>query len=111
MILQDIPPIPPDPNLIIGQLVPLFGMFTGVVITGFVVLGPVGRAIGDVIRHLFGAHKKDQALQGGDVEEIVGRLDQIQVQLGELAERQDFTDRMLAQVRKDRPLPRGDVAG
>ena len=45
--------IPPDPNLIIQQIVPIIGMLTGVVITGFVVLGPVGRAIGDVIRHLF----------------------------------------------------------
>lgn len=105
--------IPPDPNQIIGQLIPVVGMLTGVVITGFVVLGPVGRAIGDVIRHVFGAGRKDAAaLQSGDVDEIVSRLDTIHHQLGELAERQDFSERMLAQVRKDRPLPGGtDVAG
>jgi hypothetical protein len=103
--------IPPDPNHIIGQLIPVVGMLTGVVISGFVVLGPVGRAIGDVIRHLFGAGPKHQAsLQSGDVDEIVGKLDAIQHQIGELAERQDFAERMLAQVRKDR-LPGGDVAG
>ena len=102
-------PMPPDPEIII----PIMGMLTGIVITGFLVLGPVGRAIGDVVRHIFGAHRKDQAALGaGDVDEIVGRLDSIQTQLGELAERQDFTDRMLAQVRRDKALPgTTDVAG
>ncbi len=87
-------------------------MLTGVVITGFIALGPVGRAIGDVIRHLFGAGRKDAALQSGDVDEIVQRLDGIQHQLGELAERQDFAERVLTQARKDRQLPgSSDVAG
>ena len=104
--------IPPDPNLIIQQIVPIIGMLTGVVITGFVVLGPVGRAIGDVIRHLFGTGKKDATLASGDLDEVLGRLDAIHQQLGEIAERQDFTDRMLAQIRKDRALSGGsDVAG
>ena len=114
--MMQVPPevmmIPPDPNLIIGQIVPIIGMLTGVVITGFVVLGPIGRAIGDVVRHLFGAGKKDAALATGDLDEVLGRLDQIHQQLGEIAERQDFTDRMLAQIRKDRALSGGsDVAG
>ena len=112
-MIQELPPIPPDPNIIIGQLVPIFGMITGIITTGFVVLGPVGRAIGDVIRHWLGGGRKDQpALQAGDVDEIVGRLEQIQHQLGELAERQDFAERVLAQARKDRPALGGkDVAG
>ena len=104
--------IPPDPNLIIQQVVPIVGMLTGVVISGFVVLGPIGRAIGDVVRHLFGAGKKGAALAPGDLDEVLGRLDSIHQQLGESAERQDFTDRMLAQIRKDRALSGGsDVAG
>ena len=104
--------IPPDPNLIIGQIVPIIGMLTGVLISGFVVLGPIGRAIGDVVRHLFGAGKKDAALASGDLDDVLGRLDAIHQQLGEIAERQDFTDRMLAQIRKDRALSGGsDVAG
>jgi len=108
---MQVPPIPPDPVIVIQQIVPIFGMMTGVVITGFVVLGPVGRAIGDVIRHwLGGGHRDQAALQGGDVDEIVGKLDAISHQVGELAERQDFAERMLAQVRKER-LPGGDVAG
>lgn len=105
--------IPPDPNLIIGQIVPIFGMATGIIITGFIALGPVGRAIGDVVRHMFGAKSKDApAIGSGDMDELISRLDGIQQQLGDIAERQDFTDRMLAQVRKDRVLPGGsDVAG
>jgi len=93
--------------------VPVFGMLTGVVITGFIALGPVGRAIGDVVRHLFGAHKRDApALASGDMDEIVGLLEAIQHQLGELAERQDFAERIMAQQRKDRVLPNDrDVAG
>jgi len=40
------------------------------------------------------------------------RLDRMQHQLSELAERQDFAERMLARVRNDRGLPSGpDVAG
>lgn len=113
MNVQDPVFIPPDPNIIIGQMVPVFGMLTGVVISGFVVLGPVGRAIGDVIRHVFGAGKRDApVLAAGDLDEIVGRLETIQQQLGELHERQDFAERIMAQQRKDKALPSDrDVAG
>jgi hypothetical protein len=49
---------------------------------------------------------------GGDVDDLRERLDSMNQQLAELAERQDFTERMLAQVRKDRALAGGtDVAG
>jgi hypothetical protein len=110
--MMQTPGPPVDPNVIINGLIPIFGMFTGIVITGFVALGPVGRAIGDGIRHVFGARKDGGALGQADVDEIVGRLDAIQQHLGELAERQDFAERMLAQVRKDRALAGGtDVAG
>jgi hypothetical protein len=103
---------PPDPQVIVDALIPLVGMLTGLVIMGFLALGPVGRAIGDVVRHLFGAHKKDAGALGGDVDDLRERLDSMHQQLGELAERQDFTERMLAQVRKDRALAGGtDVAG
>ena len=107
--MMQAPPLPPNPEIII----PIMGMLTGIVITGFVVLGPVGRAIGDIVRHLFGAGRKDQSAIGpGEVDEIVARLDSLQQQVGELAERQDFTDRMLTQVRKDKALPgSNDVAG
>jgi hypothetical protein len=111
-MMQLPPDIPFDPNMALGNLIPIVGMLTGVVISGFVALGPVGRAIGDVIRHWLGGGRKEPALQAGDVDEIVGRLEQIQHQISELAERQDFAERVLAQARKDRPALGGaDVAG
>jgi hypothetical protein len=102
----------PDPSVIINGMIPVFGMLTGIVITGMVVLGPIGRTIGDVIRHLFGAGPKDAAVAAGDLDELRDRLETVSRQLAELAERQDFSERMLAQVRKDRALTGGaDVAG
>lgn len=102
----------PPPPWVIAPVVPIMGMLTGIVITGFVVLGPVGRAIGDIVRHIFGAGRKHDALAAGDVDELRQRLDALQQQLAELAERQDFAERMLAQARRDKALPGGsDVAG
>ena len=52
-----------------------------------------------------------QALPG-ELDELRERLDRMQHQLSELAERQDFAERLLAQVRKERQLPgAADVAG
>ena len=103
------PPTPQDIGFIINQLIPIFGMATGIIITGFVALGPVGRAIGRVIMKLFGAAPRDAALGSGDAEEIIARLDAIQSHLADLAERQDFSERMLAQVRREKALPEGTV--
>ncbi len=100
--------VAPDPNII----VPVFGMLTGVAITGMIVMGPIGRTIGDIVRHLFGADRKDAALAAADLDEVRDRLETVSRQVAELAERQDFSERMLAQVRKDRALAGGtDVAG
>ncbi len=97
---------------IANAIIPIFGMFTGIVITGMVVLGPIGRSIGEVVRHLFGADKKDAALSAGDMDELRERFDVISHQIGEVSERQDFSERMLAQLRKDKALAGGtDVAG
>jgi hypothetical protein len=99
----------PTPQELVPLLVPLFGMVTGVLITGFVVLGPVGRAVGKVIMRLFGA---DRELPAGELQDIralledqSGQMTAIQRQLGELAERQDFAERLLAQNRKEPRLP------
>ena len=92
-------------------VVPIFGMLTGITITGFVVLGPVGRAVGRVIMRIFGADR-DQALPAGELQDIralledqSGRMEMMQRQLGELAERQDFAERLLAQNRDQTRLP------
>lgn len=101
-----------DPNLILTGIIPIFGMLTGIVITGFVVLGPVGRAVADVLRRIFGADRKQDALSSADVDDLRQRLDGIQQHLAELMERQDFAERLLAQARREKALPgASDVAG
>jgi hypothetical protein len=105
----------PSPGEMVPIVVPIFGMITGIVITGFFVMGPIGRAIGRVILHLFGVDRQG-TLPAGDVaqlralvEEQVDRLDSQQRQLAELAERQDFAERLLAKAR-DKALPAGGGA-
>jgi len=99
----------PSPQEMVPILIPIFGMLTGITITGFVVLGPVGRAVGRVIMRIFGA---DRELPTGELQDIrglledqSGRMEAVQRQLSELAERQDFAERLLAQGRKEPRLP------
>jgi len=107
----------PTPQEIGNLVIPLFGMLTGIAITGMVVLGPVGRAVGRVIMRIFGADREQ--LPAGDLQDIralledqSGRLEAVQRQLGELAERQDFAERLLAQGRDKTRLPgAGGAAG
>ncbi|MGD0992427.1 MAG: hypothetical protein ABR998_08150 [Gemmatimonadales bacterium] len=101
----------PTPQEMVPILIPIFGMLTGITITGFVVLGPVGRAVGRVIMRIFGADR-EQALPAGELQDIrglledqSGRMEAVQRQLSELAERQDFAERLLAQGRKEPRLP------
>ncbi len=99
----------PSPSDMVPIVIPIFGMLTGIAITGMVVLGPVGRAVGRVIMRIFGA---DRELPAGELQDIRalleeqnGRLEAVQQQLGELAERQDFAERLLAQSRNQARLP------
>jgi hypothetical protein len=71
-----------------------------------VFLGPVGRSVGEAIKYwLAGGHRRQPALTGGDMDEVLDRLDTLQRQLGEIAERQDFAERLLSQTRQERGLP------
>jgi hypothetical protein len=99
--------IPPDPNLIISQVVPVMEMVMFILVGGFITLGPIGRAVGDVIRHVFGAGKKAAALPPGDLDGLHARLDAVQHQLTEIAERQDFAERMMAKTRERGALGAG----
>ena len=47
----------PTPQEIGDLVIPIFGMLTGIAITGMVVLGPVGRAVGRVIMRIFVQNK------------------------------------------------------
>jgi hypothetical protein len=103
----------PSPQELVPIVIPIFGMITGIVITGLVVIGPIGRAIGRVLLHLFGVERQG-ALPAADVaqlrallDEQAERLESQQRQIAELAERQDFAERLLARAREKRALPDG----
>ena len=106
------------PGEIVNAIMPLAGMAFVVLVAGMVVLGPVGRAIGRVIMHRLGG-EKDQALPAGELQDVRalledqgGRLDALQRQVTELAERQDFAERLLAQARSQPRIPGAkDAAG
>jgi len=79
------------------------------VIIWLVARGPIGHAIGEVIKRWLGGGRQHDA---GQLDDVHARLEALQRQLGELAERQDFAERLLAQSRRDKALPGGsDVAG
>jgi len=105
-----------SPGEMVPIVIPIFGMLTGIAITGMVVMGPVGRAVGRVLLRIFGADK-EASLPAADVaqlraliEDQADRLEAQQRQIGELAERQDFAERMLAQAREKKGLPQGGSA-
>ncbi len=72
--------------------------FFGTILTAIVTLGPIGRAIGDRVRSK-GAAGSIAGLQE-QLDEVLVRLDDVQRQLGDMADRQDFTERMLAKARE-----------
>lgn len=87
-------------------VVPIFGMITGIIITGFVIIGPPGRALGSLITYwLAGGRKHQDAVAAPDLDELHERLDAMQQQLAEVVERQEFTERLLSKVRQERRLP------
>jgi hypothetical protein len=108
----------PNPHEVVGAIMPLVQVAAVMVVTGLVVLGPVGRAIGRIITYRLGG-EKERALPASEVHELRGlleeqggRLESVQRQVAELAERQDFAERLLAQVRARPGLPGArDVAG
>ena len=109
---QPPPSIPVDPNLIVDQIVPLVAMVVGVV--GIVLLArwffhsPIGEAIAEGIRL---RRRRRYGLSGEGAEEprVAGLEEQVRLltaQVGELGERLDFTERMLA-TQRDRRIGAG----
>jgi DNA repair ATPase RecN len=72
--------------------------FFATLLTALITLGPIGRAMADRVRSK-GAGGSIAALQD-QLDEVITRLDDVQRQLGDMAERQDFTERMLAKARE-----------
>jgi len=101
--------IPFDPN----QLIPLIGMIGGFVVAGVVLYAffksDIAAALAERIRGgIFRKkHWKDsgeEAIESGDVAELEHKVTEMQGQIAEMAERLDFTERLLAQKR-ERSLP------
>jgi len=67
----------------------------------FVIFGPIGRAIGDRLR----GKSRERTLDSGEVEALRDELYTVRQQLADLAERQDFTERLLARAREQGALP------
>jgi len=102
VIVQTPPPsIPVDMNLLVNQIVPLVGMVVGVLAVVLVARwffhSPVGEAIAEGIRlrrrRRYGLTESAEEPRVAALEEQVRLLT---AQVGELGERLDFTERMLA---------------
>jgi hypothetical protein len=90
-----------------GEMIPLFGMVTGMIITvatifGVVQLtkGPVGQAIA---RRIQGRSREGDGEMRAELAELRERVEALRGTLEETQERLDFTERMLSQ---SRPLDR-----
>ena len=70
-------------------------MVFGTGMVGIVAFSPIGRAIAERMRT-----KDGQLPPNEDVEDLRAELQSVREQLSELAERQDFAERMLAQQRE-----------
>lgn len=107
LVRVQVPAPPPLPEVVIGggpsveQLI--VALAGAAVLLGMIVLGPVGRALADGIRHLLGARK---AADTAAVDAMREEMAELQHRLAELEERQEFAERLLAQARE-----RGLLAG
>jgi hypothetical protein len=84
-------------------IVMVFG--TGMV--AIVAFSPIGRAIANAINRKSGAGAPPELRDAMD--ELADRVEVLQHQVGELAERQDFAERLLAKAR-EKGLPAGGNA-
>lgn len=76
-----------------GSVVAAVGTFA---VLAVVVLGPIGRAFAERLR----GRSREPELDSAEVEALRDELQSLRQHVAELAERQDFTERMLAQVRE-----------
>ena len=115
MMQAPVPPPPPglDPNFVFNELMPIIA-FVVVVVVGAVVLRalfrtPVGEALAERIRTRGRGGAGGAGRASGDPERVAAleaQVAQLQGQVSELAERIDFTERVLAE-RRERKLGGG----
>jgi hypothetical protein len=110
--MQTPPIVPPglDPNFVFNELMPLIAIVTlvgvGALALRWIFRTPVGEAIAQRIREgkrpRSGAMEQDAATRA----ELEARVMALQEHVGELSERLDFAERLLAE-RRERPLGPG----
>jgi hypothetical protein len=92
-----------------GELIPIYGMITGILVTGLIVIGvvrvmnsPVGVALG---RRISGRSGDSDDELRGEVVYLREQVDDLQRQVGETQERLDFAERLLTQGKQVGQLP------
>ena len=100
-------PPPLDPNYVFSQLIPLIGIVAIVIALSFAVRAifrsPVGEALAQRIREGRRRHHGGE-IEGSHAQALLEeKVNHLQDQVGELAERLDFAERMLAE-RRERQL-------
>lgn len=113
-MMQIPPPAGPDFNFLIDQIVPLIGILgiagAMAVSIKWIIQSPVGAALAERIRHGKMRGGQQPGISGVDEARLAAledHLEALQAQLGELVERQDFTERVLAEKRGTPQLGRG----
>jgi hypothetical protein len=86
------------------EMIPIFGMFTGILTTGFffwgmvqLARGPIGQALARRIQGRYGNADPDLLNEIGGLRE---QVEYMQQQLMETQERLEFTERLMAQQRQ-----------
>ena len=80
------------------------GLIFGTGMVAILAFSPIGRAIANAIGRKGGGAAAPELTAA--VDDLAERVEALQHQVGELAERQDFAERLLAKVR-DKSLPAG----
>ena len=111
MMQTPIPDPPPglDPNVVFNEMMPLIAIVTIIVVGSlglrWLFRTPIGEAIAERIRHA--RHRGGHLDEGGEQARaaLEARVNFLQDQVGELAERLDFAERLLAERRERRVGP------
>lgn len=99
-----------DPNYVFGEVLPLISVVTVILVGAlslrWVFRTPVGEALAQRIRGGRTSSKQSE-VEAERLRDMDARLAQLQEQVAELAERLDFTERMLASQRERSQLKPG----